>query len=267
METARETQVSVAAAVESAWIGGFGRSSFELNLPLEEAGADSLDVLAVVFEIERLLNMSIPLDVVSAGLTPQDLLAAVIRLRQSHREIPQPDEKATLFMMAGRETSEDLATALRNDLTRWFRVQRLDPDTRMAIAGSQIDRLTVAIAELRPVGAVHIVAFGRAAGVASAVSRKIAAERGRKGLTVLIDPPSEPGSPTGATAQLSDEPWIVHVPADLTGASERAAFGEQIDPRREPRTRTCVETRQRAPSSLGALCDLIVEAYAASDME
>ncbi len=70
----------IEAAVAAAWGGAIGWDACAANLPFDRAGADSLKILTVIFRLESMLGRRLPFDIISTGMTPRDLAAAIAGL-------------------------------------------------------------------------------------------------------------------------------------------------------------------------------------------
>ena len=63
--------------VARAWVRTLGRTSLEAESTFEEAGGDSLKLLALIFRIEEQLGTTVPLDLIDEHLRPSEFAVAL----------------------------------------------------------------------------------------------------------------------------------------------------------------------------------------------
>ena len=64
-------------AVKRAWTKVLNRRSFEADVPMDDAGGDSLGALNLLFQLEKELMTQIPLELIKANITPSQLISAL----------------------------------------------------------------------------------------------------------------------------------------------------------------------------------------------
>jgi thioesterase domain-containing protein len=176
-------------AVKRAWTAVCGARSVPRDLPWEMAGGDSLKALKLLLHIEEALGRRLSTEVLSAGMTPSGLSAAIERgigaLPEAATQQGAEDGRVTIFLMPGILGDEPLLAQFRYALRDRIRFVCIGyPDWRETIAAkANFDAIvTAALGQIlrqcsdRP---IHLAGYSFGGFVASATAHRLV-ELGRQ---------------------------------------------------------------------------------------
>ena len=172
------TSAAVEAAVRAAWVKAYGAASWEENRAFDDEGSDSLEILAVLLDIEDALDISIPSKVVSVEMTGRKLAGAVALLAGKAAEAD--DDRPLVFLFADGMSAR-VEGALRDGLARWFRFAAIDARAGAQQAAEQMRRADAG-------GVVNVIACGDAAAVAADAAALLVRKGLRRGFHFVLDP-------------------------------------------------------------------------------
>jgi acyl-coenzyme A synthetase/AMP-(fatty) acid ligase/thioesterase domain-containing protein len=188
---------AIADAVKRAWTAVCGARSLARDLAWEEAGGDSLKALQMLLQIEERLGLRLSTDVLSQGMTPSVLCAAIERLIGGSPEgaVPTVDDgRITVFLMPGILYDEPALARFRHTLRDQIRFVLIDyPNWREMIAARADFEavVTAAFAQIlaqcddRP---IHLAGYSFGGFVAFATAHRLVEAGRRVGFLGLLDP-------------------------------------------------------------------------------
>lgn len=136
---------AISGAVERAWTEVFGNESYAQDLPISEAGGDSLDTMRMWMSIERMLGGRLSMDVLDTELKPSELRAALTRQVEA---APSKGAQRLFFMTPAEGDSPALShfRTLLKDRIHWVLIEY--PGWREMInSGARFDILVEAAVE------------------------------------------------------------------------------------------------------------------------
>jgi acyl carrier protein len=167
------------AAVKAAWVNAYGLDSWEENRAFDEEGSDSLQILAVILDIEDALGVPIQVDIVSMEMTGRELIRALSRLLNGAPAAKAPDDRPVVFLFSCGMNSEQEAS-LREQLADWLRFVAIDASHGAARAAEEMLRS-------HPAGAINIVATQNVAAPATDAAEQLTRKGYRRGFQCVLD--------------------------------------------------------------------------------
>jgi thioesterase domain-containing protein len=169
---------AVRSAVRRAWTATLGAGSYRDNATLAEAGCDSLRLLQFVLILERSLERTIPLDVLSGAMRPAEIEAALCRPEMRR---PVDDARPSVFLFPGLDDDEYRLALFRVALQSRIRFILIEyPDwPEMARPGwgftDLVDAVTRQVATQSAGGLVLLTGYSFGGEVAFAAARLLVA--------------------------------------------------------------------------------------------
>ena len=194
---AAATGTSIDAVVGNAWASVLGFRALRRGRAWEEAGGDSLKSLELLLQLEGVLGRSLPADLLSPGMTPRSLAAAVECHLAAAPADGEPnaadDRRRTVFLLPGVFGKALNLAQFRYALREEVRFELIDyPDWREALAaGGDFRHIVDAVVEqiLRQCPGSEICLCGYSFGgfVAFAAAQRLIEEGHRVAFLGLLD--------------------------------------------------------------------------------
>lgn len=180
------------AVVARAWRHVLGEQSLNADMPFDEAGGDSLQLLKLIFLIEEAQGVRLPMEQCHVGLRPSTLVRVVESAIQATRN-PSKEPPGTVFLIPGLAGETPLEGGFQAACAPGMRLATADlPDWPDMIApgftmDTLIQRVAAEIAMRAPAGPIRLVGFSLGGHVAFGVARALT-ESGREiGFLGILD--------------------------------------------------------------------------------
>jgi amino acid adenylation domain-containing protein len=181
-----------AAMIAKAWLATFGRAPPKESVSFEEAGGDSLRLLQLVFELERLAGRALPIEHFQVQSTREQFALALEQCLAGALDAPPADAPA-LFLFPPEGRGDTYFTAFRAACALRLPVRRIAyPDLR-AIVQPDATFATIAahavrqIDAARPAGPLFLSGYSDGGDVAYEAARQLRAMGRDVALLLILD--------------------------------------------------------------------------------
>jgi thioesterase domain-containing protein/acyl carrier protein len=118
--------VDTAAAVDRAWKHALSQRTPQPDRSWEDSGGDSIKAIHLFFELEELLQVQVPMDLLEPHFTARDLTNAIVRMLKNARaasaDVSKPD-KPTVFLFPAYDGDSPILVRFRSAFEDRIRFQ------------------------------------------------------------------------------------------------------------------------------------------------
>jgi thioesterase domain-containing protein len=170
--------------VYEAWRSTLPNIRFDEDLPLIEAGVDSLRMLTMLLRIEAAWGQPVPADLLHADATPRSIAAGL-----TARAIPVGPPLPRAFLVGGLAGEDAMLATIRRELSSILSVERVphldsDDTTDLVAAGALTGER---IARDQPDGGLVLIGYSYGGALAFEAARRLIALGRTVELLVLLD--------------------------------------------------------------------------------